>query len=244
MNKNIKRDKLIKAELDRFELKYHRISGIELTENDIATFSTKSYEYAINDIKFKFNGRMKSTGVVGCMLAHISALKYIKDHNLKGNTLIVEDDVSFKYINNFNKTFNDIISEAPKDFSILKVHSSNFHILEDLHNRYENGEKYINANKLPENYLMSTCCYIISEKGVNEFYNKYYNSNEETFIIKNKHIVADIILYKIKDVYVYTYPLCCNNITRSDICGRRNFCEMKSNSIIEKFYTNLLNKGK
>lgn len=130
LDKNIRRDELIKKELDRFNLEYHRVSGVLLSDEDVVGRKSKFYEREINGIKFKFEGLMKSVPVIGCMLAHLSVIKYIKESGMTGNTIVFEDDVSFKYIKDFTGVFNEIISEAPSDFTILKVHCSNFTPLE------------------------------------------------------------------------------------------------------------------
>ena len=52
-----------------------------------------------------------------------------------------------------------------------------------------------------------------------------------------KHVVSEHVLFSLPNTWVYNKPVCYNNITKSDIVGRRNFCEIKTNSIIDGIYS-------
>lgn len=66
--------------------------------------------------EYRGNTKHLKPGAVGCLLSHISLIKYAKEKGLK-NILIFEDDVVFS--KNFNSFFNTIINEIPKDWDMF-----------------------------------------------------------------------------------------------------------------------------
>lgn len=237
LDSNIKRKKLVDNELNRFNLNYKRVRGVRYIRNRHSNIKTGHITGKINDIKYSFNGLMKSFTRVGCMLAHLRALMCAKKEIDNGatNIMIIEDDISFKLINDFESVFDNIIKNAPANWSILKIHCSVESKIRELYNKFKSGEIYtpMTADKI-FNYC-SAGCYIINSQGVKQIYDKYYSNNEKIWKIKHDYILADIVMFTIPNVYSYNFPVCLNNITDSDIYqGKKNNFEKKANKIITK----------
>lgn len=184
----------------------------------------------------KYYQIVNNNGHVGCSLSHLYYIKKAYEENYQ-NIIMLEDDISFKYIKKWKNRFNYIIDNAPNDWTILKLHCSNCDIIK----KYYNKEEYI---KIPKDSVLfwSTGFYIINRKGMEYIINKYYNNMNNTFCIFEKYPVADFILYNIQGVYYYTIPLVKNNNIdfnfKSDIINRNILTkhEKEGIDIVDNYY--------
>lgn len=209
---------------------YEERIGVYKIDDKIINFHIKSAKY------YQI---VNNNGHIGCTLSHLYYIKKAYQQNYE-NIIMLEDDISFKYIKKWNHKFNYIIDNAPNDWTILKLHCSNFNIIKE----YFNKEEYI---KIPKDSVLfwSTGFYIINRKGMESIINKYYNTKNDTFYIFEKYPVADFILYKIQGVYYYTIPLVKNNNIdynlKSDIINRNALTkyEKEGINIIDSYYNSV-----
>ena len=238
LDHDVLRRKNIESELNNFNLKYVRIPGICGNKGTIRGNPRRGHVKGnIDGIKYDFKGVMKTHSRVGCMLSHLKAIIYAKQ-NLKGNTMILEDDISLSLIENFAESFGDILKEAPDDWNILKIHCNNSPSIKRLYLKYNAGEKFselLNKNVINNS---SAGCNIINEKGINALYDKYFDNETKTWVIDEDYVLADIVTFYIDKVYTYNKPVCLNFITKSNNYVGENRAEIKANMCIKT----LLNK--
>lgn len=232
LDKDIKRKQHIENELNKYKLSYTRISGITCNKKFIKNIKQQPVIGNLNNINFKFDGRIKKYSTLGCFLAHLHAIIHIKN-NLIGNTMILEDDMDFTLINDFNNQINEIIKNAPPKWNVLKLHCSNSFQIKNLYNKWLNGEHYSPVTE--DNIIISPSagCYIFSENGIKKFYDMFYNKDENRWDIKNNYILSDVVMFSVGNVYSYNFPLFLNYITPSNNYNNNiNLYEIKSNKTI------------
>ena len=143
-------------------------------ESRIGHFIILGHLFNFNIKSNKYYQIVKNNGHVGCTLSHLFYIK--KAYDLKyENIIMLEDDISFKYINKWNHKFKSIINNAPSDWTILKLHCSNYEIVK----KYFKKEQYI---KIPQDSVLfwSTGFYIINSKGMEYIIRKYFDNKSNT----------------------------------------------------------------
>jgi GR25 family glycosyltransferase involved in LPS biosynthesis len=219
----------MEKQLNDLSFNYMRIKGVDckLIEN--------KYVGMIDNIKYNIDNEHHINGQIGCLLSHIKCFLQIINDNVDIG-IIMEDDISFKYIGLWADNFDNIIKNAPSDWEIIKLHCSFPKIISYFILKYENtGIKYIKNNNMENN--TSTCLYIVNRKYINNFLERYYKNNELN--IKG-NIAADYLLYNNFNVYNYTIPLVISNCNISIIINKHNKFDIKSNKIIINYYNKKL----
>ena len=61
--------------------------------------------------------------MIGCLLSHIKAINEINKKKYQ-YSIVMEDDIDLKYLNNYNNDLQKIINNAPINWEILKLHNS------------------------------------------------------------------------------------------------------------------------
>lgn len=248
LKKNLLRRKVMLEQLRSFNFTICEAidhKDISFTKDTFDNFKEyRSGHFSIHGHLFNFNIKskeyyqiVKNNGHVGCTLSHLFYIKNAYDLKYE-NIIMLEDDISFKYINRWNHKFKSIIKNAPNDWTILKLHCSNYEIVK----KYFKTEQYIN---IPKDSVLfwSTGFYIINSKGMEYLIDKYFDSKSNTFHINENFPVADYILYKIPGVYYYSIPLVKNNNIdynfKSDILNRNVLTnsETKGINIVDDFYS-------
>ena len=225
--------------VDNKEISFIRETFNNYNEIRDGNFSIKGKMFNFNIKSDKYYQITKNNGHVGCTLSHLYYIKKAYDLNYE-NIIMLEDDISFKYVSKWNHKFKSIIKNAPSDWTVLKLHCSNYEIVK----KYFKKEQYI---KIPQNTVLfwSTGFYIINNKGMEHILDKYFDNKSNTFRILEKFPVADYILYKIPGVYYYSIPLVKNNNIdynfKSDIINRNAItnAEKKGISIVDDFYSSI-----
>lgn len=189
---------------------------------------------------YKYNIKVKKKFIntqIGCLFSHIKCFdKILDDNNNIG--IIMEDDISFKHINKWEENLNEIIENAPKDWDIIKLHSSCIKTINFLLKKYkENGIKYINNKIIYNNKLenSSTGIYVVNKNFINKF-RKKYRRNENTYNINTYAVAADILLYLDFNIYNYTIPLFISHGFPSIIMKKINPYDIKTNYFINNYY--------
>tara|TARA_B100001093_G_C26463554_1_gene857495 strand:- start:237 stop:743 length:507 start_codon:yes stop_codon:yes gene_type:complete len=155
----------------------------------------------------------------------------------------MEDDISFEYSLKWQKTIENIVNNAPKDWQILKLHCSNINVL----NHFISSEnQYIDILANNAQAFWSTGFYIINKNGMKELIDKFYDKKNNClkFISKDTYSVSDIVLYTIKGSYYYSVPLVKNNNNIykffSNIESNKQI-ENTSIEFVDKYYKNKKN---
>jgi len=148
-----------------------------------------------------FNISTKTTanntlGEIGCALSHIKAIKTSFNNN-DSICMIMEDDISFKLYKYWDKTLSDIVNNAPKDWDIIQLNTSNADELWKMHTK-QNTKEYLKWNK---NYY-SCLAYIINKNGMKKVLSKY---DKKT--IDEEDFISDRIIYEECNTYTLSKPL-------------------------------------
>jgi GR25 family glycosyltransferase involved in LPS biosynthesis len=140
---------------------------------------------------------------IACTLSHIKAISSLK--NEKGDYfMICEDDIALNNIKHFPNHIDlkYIIDNAPKNFDILMIYKTSYDTINEI---YADWNEYNNNGTT----IYGAVCYIISNRGVNNFINNvsYYDDENKQFIINNnlEFHTSDVFLYKNLKTYVYKY---------------------------------------
>ena len=147
-----------------------------------------------------FNISTKTTehntlGEIGCALSHIKAIKTSFNNN-DSISIIMEDDISFKLHKYWSKTLEDVVNNAPKDWDIIQLNTSN---ADELWKMSQNKPSvYLKWKK----EYFSCLAYIINLKGMQKVLSKYDSKNIDT-----DTFVSDKIIYKDCNTYTLSKPL-------------------------------------
>lgn len=210
---------------------FHRISAINMKnmdKNALKEGKCDDMKYLIRE-KQKFNFSPKHVAII---LSHFKALYYALKNEAE-YAVIMEDDMSFEYIIDkkidWENKLNEIIINAPKDWSIIKLHTSSFMGIRENIKLYYKNVVYAKINRETIN---SGGCYIINKKAIEQLLEKYFIDGTFIFPHKNEYVVCESILFSLENVYIYTFPLFCvqkNNITSS---GKKSALDINSNKDI------------
>ena len=130
----------------------------------------------------------------GCTLSHLEAiLQFAKSATSSSSwALILEDDICLDFKPYWEKTLDEIIEEAPKDWEIIQLSYIVF--------GYEPKELY--ELHTPIKNLCSTAAYIISSKAAKRMMVEIYKDGKFHLPDNTKH-QADLYLYSFLKTYTY-----------------------------------------
>jgi len=177
LTKNTNRRNVMESQFLDLNLKYLICKGIDssriiFTKNFLGYKNEKrtgEYNFENNNFLFFVNSsdyfqKTKNNGHLGCLFSH---LHYLNDAYKKNiNCLLMcEDDISFEYVNRWEKSIDEIINNAPKDWNIIKLHCSNLRVLQN----FSEKEQYV---KIPKDSVefWSTGLYLINRNGIKKNY--------------------------------------------------------------------------
>ena len=180
LDRSPNRKKYMEGSLSPIRIPNTRISAIDGNSYDVEKYNNTFTKYEI-----------------ACTLSHIKAIHQLKQ--LSGKYfMICEDDVAFNQSYLFRESLSDIIRDAPP-FDILMIYKTWF---DDLPDTYV---KWINFYK-KECFISGTVCYIISRSGVDKLSSlASYDPEKNNFDFKCPIDVADTMIYKNVNSYVYKY---------------------------------------
>jgi GR25 family glycosyltransferase involved in LPS biosynthesis len=215
---------------------YHRISAIDMnniTRDKYSKGLVDDMQYIVKQNNI-YNPKGKEIAII---LSHFKALHKMKDNN-DGIAVILEDDMSFQYITDWNIQIDNIISKAPDNWNIIKLHSSSKTRIEKNISLCKKGILY---DKLDNTELQSAGGYIIKQDAIKQLLSKYHVDNVYKFPCENEYGVCECIIFSVSNVYMYTEPLICcieNNVTCG---GNYNIADIQSNKLIHDYWKYILN---
>jgi GR25 family glycosyltransferase involved in LPS biosynthesis len=231
LDRSLSRNSKMIESLGKISNNYERISGFDsqnIDKNAQKEGEWDGMKYTIKPHK-KYNPRAKEIAII---LSHMKALKKIIDNNYE-MAIIMEDDLSFQYIEDWNKKINNIIANAPSNWKILKFHNS---FSPEVRNNISLCERGIHYTPLTKDLLHSAGCYIIKKSAVLELMDKYNIDGIYTFPKNNEFCVCECIVFSLSNVYVYTVPYICVNDENVSTNGKRNPLDTNTNLIIHSYW--------
>jgi GR25 family glycosyltransferase involved in LPS biosynthesis len=199
LERSIERNKKMTEQFKNFNItNYKRFNAVDGKKINLKVGEINGIKYEQpnipNDVDYYdiSNKKYLSPGELGCLLSHISAIKYSYENGLN-TILILEDDISFKLLKFWDYKISELIQKIPNDWDIIQLHH-----LEKLNkdNLYTdtNGEKY-----------WSCAAYLINQNGQKKIINKL---NDKLVIDNRENYVADAYLYDSVDkVYAINISL-------------------------------------
>jgi len=183
----------------------------------------------------------KNLSAFGCVFSHYKTIKYFLENDENNFCLILEDDIDFsniiKYNLNYNKLINKIYNEKPIEAEIIQmcvICGGNKQFTEKKYN------KYFKWRNIP-----STAAYIINKNGAKKFIEKFGNNNKFNIDLVNnsyKYYLADVIIYKNLNTFIYKIPFFNLNISINSTIGNNiSIVHIKAKNNIDtiiKFYEN------
>ena len=79
----------------------------------------------------------------------------------------MEDDISFKYMKKWRYKISEIMQRAPRNWTVIKLHTSNEHGLRILNQCYE---EFVPWNRA----FYSGCFYLMNRIGLEKVLNNYF----------------------------------------------------------------------
>ena len=150
--------------------------------------------YDMLDIKEK----KMSDNEYACLLSHLETIRKFSKSNYE-NALIFEDDVSLDYKKYWDKTIQEVIDNAPKDWEILKLYCGKITPYKKVYNLWK-------LDKI--NYKHSdwgTVSYLINNKAAKKIIKSIYINGKYKLENNIKH-QADLYIYLKLKTYGYKYP--------------------------------------
>lgn len=144
----------------------------------------------------KFNPKKKYQ--YACTMSHLKAIKYFVENIDSDNVIIMEDDVSFEFLDMWKYNIKDVIDKKPKNCDVLQLAFN-----------WGNPNYFIEhkSNYVKWRNFYSTLSYLVTKKGAIKLINKLFPNNYNfTNTTKNFH-VADVCLYKSVKTFTFKYPL-------------------------------------
>lgn len=238
MERSIIRNKKMIEALEKINCSYTRINAVDaniINKNQLKEGFIDNYNYKIKDnvkINVNFKPREKEIAII---LSHIKALNYICDNNIE-IAIIMEDDVSFQYVYDWNKQINDVLNNAPENWKIIKLHTS---APQEVKKNINLLNKNIYFTPLIYSAIHSAGCYIIKKSTCEELLRKYYINNIYTFPSEKEYVVCECIVFSTSDIYMYTVPFIStvdNNVT---CAGNYNIADRNTNKVIHNYWKNI-----
>jgi GR25 family glycosyltransferase involved in LPS biosynthesis len=136
---------------------------------------------------------------IGCFLSHINAIKEFHNSEYK-LSVICEDDLYIKNVNNFNEIIFYYSKIAPEDWEILQLYTI-------YHYENEQIENYNKTDLWSEWKITyySTLIYIINKKGSEKIINTF-NEDQKTNFMNVKYIQSDKYIYSNCKTYTINLP--------------------------------------
>ena len=183
LERSEERRKNMELMLQRFSQKHIRINAVDgknLPDNEIFG-------------KFKNLHPKCSKVEYACSLSHLNAIQEFNNSDYDV-ALILEDDMTLEFEKYWDKSIENIVLDAPKDWDIIMLTYIGWINLNNLYT-----ENHINGIE-----MWSTGAYIINKKGGEKLYDTIYKDN--MYALDTHHHQLDYFLYKYLKTYVYKYP--------------------------------------
>jgi len=185
LEKSINRRENITKLLNNINKPNERIIGYD---GSIEENISMKYFYSDNNIYPVYNNKEYAI-----LLSHLNTIeKYANNTNIEyGVAMICEDDLSFDFINYWNKDVKTIIDSAPKDWDIIMLGYFSLNI-----NRKEEYQKWDNE--------WSAICYLINHKSIQKINN--LKRDGKWICTDTDLMVSDNYIFSKFNTYVYKYP--------------------------------------
>lgn len=175
-----------------------------------------------------------NSGVLGCCLTHLYAiLQAYLNHD--SYVIIMEDDCNLCLIPFWKQSLGKLIQNAPANWKLIQLITS--------------SEDCLSEDLVSDKYYSGTICkcaaaYLINREGMKYLLDLLYNSQSNTFILKNSlkgvkpllHADWFIFQHLIDHIY-YTLPLfCLNNTELPSQLNHNDVGHLKVNMDILRYY--------
>ena len=215
LDKSIDRKKNMENILSNFSVPNERISAI----NGHLDNNIREKYFILTD---NSNNYPKYSNTEYAILAsHLYTIDKYLENNIyieNGICLICEDDLSLDFIQYWNKSFTDIIKDAPNDWDIIMMGYFSLKLDYDEYTKWNNEwsalSYLVNKNNI-KNKINQLKIYdeklLLNETMNNPLLNETINNNRENIHFKwkcnsNDLMVSDNYIFSKVNTYIYKYP--------------------------------------
>ena len=139
-----------------------------------------------------------SDGVAGCFLSHIAAWEKVSKSD-KPWSIIIEDD--YNPPDNFTEEVQNIINELPENWDLVNLYYYKFPRLVDYYVKlqgFDTTRSNYSKSLIKRGFNLSSCCYMVSKKGVTKLLDYYQNNGIKNHVDKIVNRV-DLIKFCARD---------------------------------------------
>jgi GR25 family glycosyltransferase involved in LPS biosynthesis len=172
-----------------------RISAFDGTQNPSSVFN-----------KIIIESKKQTNSEYACLLSHMEAIRDFNNSDMD-IALIFEDDVTLEFKKYWEKSTQEIMDNAPKDWDIILL---SYIYYNDMSPRIlfyswdKNNKEY---DRALNNYY-SSLSYIINKKGSHKLIDNIYNAETKQYTFERNTVhVSDVYLEQITNAYAYKYPM-------------------------------------
>ena len=137
--------------------------------------------------------------------SHITALKFFLEQIQSEHCLILEDDASFEFYQQWNNSLTNIIREWPKRYNIIRVGTY-------ISGNYIANQTYRKGKYFRWRNNWGAYAYIINKQGAEEILKSVYQNSILTLNPDKYYLVADSLLFRLTSTCNYHVPLFTTNI--------------------------------
>jgi hypothetical protein len=227
---NLERDKQKKINMETLlqnhNLQYERVEGYDFKNNNLPTYKI------INSI---IEPNIKEMSIT---FTHFKVFEKYDNDNYNDNDYIIvmEDDISFDYINDFKKEIDECLLKIPLDWNYINLHCNNKFTIKKHIDLYKNNIYYKTIDNSNRNKDNSAGCYLIKIFAIKKILKNIKDNNIYTFDFKFLYPSICNILKSIDTGYYYTKPIISIVENNINTLGIQNPHDYMSNKLIKEFW--------
>jgi GR25 family glycosyltransferase involved in LPS biosynthesis len=187
LEKSKYRRELIEKQFESFNIDNVRIKGFD------ATNENRKLKLNVTNTNKRYH-----KGQYGALISHLMAIEYYLQNYDDDYMIIMEDDVSFEFVELWNKSIKQVIEKAPNDWEILQIS----HLL--YKKEFQEFVSDVNLYKKWKWGYYGAAAYIISRDGAKKIIDKFKRGNK--YIVDHRCVLrinADYLIFNTVTTYSY-----------------------------------------
>lgn len=174
LDQSTNRKRYMEYLLKQYSIRNYRIKAVDATNPKYTELS---------DICVK-NDKL-SLPENACTCSHLQAMKYFVDNISDNVAIIMEDDVSFEFLENIPYSWSELMSHLPAKYDVIQLAITKF-----------NGS--VNSVLIktdPSSKYYCSAAYLITKQAAQRILNKYYNTQLAKYNLSiQNHATADSVI--------------------------------------------------
>lgn len=185
LDRSFERRKYMENLLNEYQLKHSRIKAID------GYLSEEITNKCVCNSKF-------SPGENGCTVSHLIAMEYFINNTNEDKIIIMEDDISFEFLQYIPYNWSTFMEHLPSDYDIIQLAIT-----------HETPIKNYLVRSKPELKYYCSAAYLITREGAKKIISQYFSPEINKFVLSNKiNVTADSMItntVKTFSIPIFTY---------------------------------------